>query len=101
MVAAKFVGHRSANGDTVRARVRRTGYIRRSRFALLGETLTWGTGMFATPRELVTAMMQSAAHRRTILDRRFRDVGIGFALGAPEPGVAGRAATVTLDFGRR
>ena len=34
MVKAKFVGHRSTNGDAVRARVRRTGYIRRSRYAL-------------------------------------------------------------------
>ena len=101
MVARKFVGHTSANGDSFRARIRRTGYARKNRNALFGETLTWGTGMFATPSQLVSALMQSAPHRRTILDRRFRDVGIGMVLGAPMVGVAGRAATVTMDFGRR
>lgn len=101
MVLRKFVGHQSANGESFRTRIRRTGYIRKSRYTLLGETLTWGTGMFATPSELVAALMESTPHRRTILDRRFRDVGIGMVLGAPMLGVTGRCATVTLDFGRR
>ena len=61
MVARKFVGHTSANGDSFRARIRRTGYARKNHNALFGETLTWGTGMFATPSQLVSALMQSPA----------------------------------------
>ncbi len=102
MVARKFISHVSANGDSVRRRVLRTGYGRRTRGWFIGETLTWGTGTFASPTQLVSALMQSGAHRRTILDRRFADIGVGMVLGAPMHGMTGgRAATVTVDFGRR
>jgi len=102
MVARKFISHTSANGDSVRRRILRAGYVRRTRSWILGETLTWGTGTFASPTQLVTALMQSPDHRRTILDRRFADVGVGMVLGAPMDGMTGgRAATVTVDFGRR
>jgi len=101
MVSGKFISHSSLNGDTVRKRVRRTSYARRSRNWVVGETLTWGSGMFATPAELVAALMASPPHRATMLDRRFRDVGIGMVLGAPILDITGAAATVTLNFGRR
>ena len=46
--------------------------------------------------------MHSAEHRANLLDRRFADVGIGVAAGAPvalEPGELG--GTYVTDFGRR
>ena len=100
MVAGGFLSHTSANGDTVRRRAARTGYVRRSS-TLVGETLTWGSGTFATPSELVAALMASPPHRSTLLDRRFRDIGVGMALGAPMAGMTLSSATVTVDFGRR
>ena len=45
--------------------------------------------------------MQSAEHRRILLSPLYRDAGVGLQTGAPEPGVGGDAATVTVDFGRR
>lgn len=102
MVARKFISHTSANGDSFRRRVMRAGYARKTSGFMIGETLTWGTGTFASPTQLVAALMQSSAHRRTLLDRRFADVGVGMVLGAPMDGMTGgRAATVTVDFGRR
>jgi uncharacterized protein YkwD len=102
MVASKFVGHTSLNGAGVRQRIKRTGYIRRSKMTLVGEVLSWGSGSFASPVQLVAALMESSQHKRTLLDRRFRDVGVGIALGAPMAGMGGsRAATTTVDFGRR
>jgi uncharacterized protein YkwD len=102
MVASKFLSHTSANGDSFRRRILRNGYVRRTRGWSVGETLTWGSGGFATPAQLVTALMQSPEHRRTILDRRFLDMGVGMVLGAPMDGMTGgRAATVTVDFGHR
>ena len=44
------------------------------------------------------AWMNSAAHRQVILDRGFRQVGIGIALGLPM-NAATAGATVVLDFG--
>jgi len=102
MVARQFLSHTSANGDSVDRRALRSGYARKTRRWVLGETLTWGTGTFASPTQLVIALMRSGAHRRTILDRRFLDIGVGMVLGAPMSGMTGgRAATVTVNFGRR
>ena len=42
----------------------------------------------------------SASHRSIITDRRFRDIGVGLALGAPLEGM-GTGATLALNFGRR
>ena len=49
----------------------------------IGENLAWGSGSRGTPRAIVRTWMHSARHRRSILSRRFRDVGIGVAAGAP------------------
>jgi uncharacterized protein YkwD len=45
--------------------------------------------------------MRSSGHRRNILDRRFRHIGIGVASGAPDDVGAQPAATYTTDFGFR
>ena len=68
----------------------------------VGENLAWGTGVLSTPRATVRAWMHSPDHRANLLDRRFADVGIGVAAGAPialEPGELG--GTYVTDFGRR
>jgi uncharacterized protein YkwD len=101
MVAARFFSHAGADGESLRQRVQRTGYIRASRYTLLGETLAWGMGSFATPGQLLESFMASRVHRQTLLDRRYRDIGVGMTLGAPMANVGGPAATLTLDFGRR
>jgi uncharacterized protein YkwD len=47
---------------------------------------------------MVRAWMDSPGHRTNILNRRFRDIGIGIVVGTPSgPG----GATYTTDFGTR
>jgi uncharacterized protein YkwD len=101
MIQHAYFSHVSPDGADVRSRVTRSGYIRRSRKTLVDETIAWGSGRFATPAELVASFMGSATHRAALLNRRYRDVGIGLLLGAPMSGVRGPATTLTLDFGRR
>ena len=101
MIAQAFFSHVSTDGAGVRRRAMRAGYIRRSRSALVDETIAWGSGRFATPAQLVESFLQSALHRAALLDGRYRDAGIGLLLGAPAAGVSGPAATLTLDLGRR
>ena len=100
MVGRKYFSHFSSGGD-VRRRAIRSGYVRRSRRALLGETLAWGAGSTASPQGLVALFMSSSPHRRTLLSRRYRDLGVGLALGAPASDVDGSATTLTIAFGRR
>ncbi|MEA2218547.1 MAG: hypothetical protein QOJ35_1173 [Solirubrobacteraceae bacterium] len=102
MVRERFFDHVSPGGSTLLSRVRRgTSYLRGARTYALGENIAWGSGELATPDETVKAWMDSAGHRHNILNPRFRHIGIGVAIGAPEDGQGMPAATYTTDFGFR
>ena len=62
----------------------------------------WGNPVsFAatTPRDAVTWWMNSSGHRANILDSGLRELGVGVAKGAPEPGDRPNAAVFVQDFG--
>ena len=59
-------------GADADATVRASGY----RYRTLGENLFAGTWGRFSPREVVAAWLRSPPHRATILDRRFRHVGV-------------------------
>jgi uncharacterized protein YkwD len=102
MVRGGFFDHTSPSGSTVASRVQRTTYLHGVRAYALGENIAWGTGGFATPKQIVSSWMRSAGHRANILNPRYRDIGIGAALGAPvKVRGASSAATYTTDFGQR
>jgi uncharacterized protein YkwD len=103
MVRQRFFDHVSPSGSTLNSRVRGgTSYLRGPvRSWSLGENIAWGSGDLATPRKIVRSWMNSSGHRRNILDRRFRHIGIGVATGAPDDVGRQPAATYTTDFGSR
>jgi len=96
MVAKHYFDHTSKSGASFVTRIKRTGWTKSRRSWTVGENLGYGTGSYATPREMVKGWMQSAGHRANILARSFSMIGIGVANGAPT-GDAG--ATYTTDFG--
>lgn len=98
MVARDFFSHVSPTGSTLISRIGLTEYLDRATGWALGENLAWGSGTRATPRETVRAWMRSPGHRKNILDRRFRELGVGVALGTPE---GGGGATYATEFGTR
>jgi uncharacterized protein YkwD len=100
MVRQRFFDHVSPGGTTLLSRVRRgTTYLSGVRDYSLGENIGWGSGEYATPGETVKGWMESSAHRANILNRRFRHIGIGVAIGAPEDTQGMPAATYTTDMG--
>ncbi|HEV2753267.1 MAG TPA: CAP domain-containing protein [Solirubrobacteraceae bacterium] len=102
MVNERFFAHEAPDGRGLVERIRdRTGYLVRTASWAVGENLAWGSGGRATPREIVRSWMNSPGHQRNILDRRFRHLGIGIALGAPRSVGEAEAATYTTHFGRR
>jgi uncharacterized protein YkwD len=102
MVRESFFDHVSPGGSTLLSRVRRgTAYLRGARSYSLGENIAWGSGDFATPAETVQGWMESPGHRDNILNRRFRHIGVGVVLGAPEDTQGMPAATYTTDFGQK
>ena len=100
MVRRDYFSHDSANGQSFVDRIRLTGYLQSADSWYVGENLAWGAGERSTPRSQLTAWMNSPGHRANILNRRFREVGIGIAQGAPEC-AWGDAATYATEFGQR
>ncbi|HEX5899259.1 MAG TPA: CAP domain-containing protein [Solirubrobacteraceae bacterium] len=100
MVARQFFDHVTPGGSTLGDRVNATGYIKGRRDWELGEAIAWAQQPLDTPDTLMRAWLGSPEHRAIILDRRFRDVGIGVTAGLTD-GSGGLGATTVLDFGFR
>ena len=98
MVARGYFAHVTPEGRSVVDRVRDTGYLDRSQDWALGEDIGWGTSTLSTPASIFEAWMNSPPHRRVILDRDFREIGVGLAPGVPVAG-EGDGATFVIDLG--
>jgi uncharacterized protein YkwD len=101
MVRDQFFSHVSPDGTDMIERLSRAGYIHDNLSGWnVGENIGWGTGSYATPAEMVKAWMDSPGHRANILNKEFREIGIGVVTGVPQSGLSG-GATYTTDFGAR
>jgi uncharacterized protein YkwD len=102
MVDRRFFDHTSPGGATMVERVRRTGYTSGARAWSLGENIAWGSGRLATAEQIHRSWMRSPGHRANILQRSFREIGIGIETGLPlRLSAAQSGATYTTDFGFR
>jgi uncharacterized protein YkwD len=103
MVENRYISHRGTDGSLPADRARRTGYLRNYKTFLIGEDLAWGQGSAGRPSVIVNAWMNSATHRRNLLDSRFRQFGAAAETGAPRgiPGDPQSSDTVTygITFG--
>jgi uncharacterized protein YkwD len=97
MNARGYFSHDTEGGGTFVDRIRKAGYMPTRVFPTLGEDLAWGSGTLGTPREIVASWMASPGHRANILDRKFREGGMGVAFG--DPGAGEDGVTYALDFG--
>ena len=100
MVRNRYFAHNSLGGRKFDARIRSAGYLAGAATWAVGENLGWGVGKKGSPRQMVDAWMASPTHRRVLLDRRFTQIGIAIAAGAPFGGHGG-AVTYATEFGRR
>jgi uncharacterized protein YkwD len=100
MIARDYFAHSSLGGATVAARARNAGYATGgcSQWSV-GEVIAWGASTRGTPQAIFKGWMRSSSHRRLVLARPWRDIGIGCARGSYRglPGVL----MYTVDFGRR
>jgi uncharacterized protein YkwD len=100
MVRRGYFSHNSASGETVGARLIRFGYTTTgcTRWTV-GENIAYGYQASSTPHAIFMAWWHSPAHRRVMLTKRFRNLGIGRASGTFK-GVDG-VVFFTLDCGAR
>ena len=97
-----YFQHASADGTPFWRRIRRYYGARGFRSWTVGENLLWATDRLGAARA-VREWMKSRPHRRNILSRDWREIGIGAAYFTSAPGeYEGRSVTiVTTDFGAR
>ena len=102
MATLGFFTHESRNGASFSARVGRF-YRPVTRGIQLGENLAMFGGTPPTAEAIVAAWMASPGHRAILLQRVFRDAGIGIVHHPQAGGVFGGQPTwvITLDVGRR
>ena len=100
MVRRDYYSHTAPGGVSFVDRIMRADYVDPGEGWTLGENLAWGSYRLATPWSIVHSWMHSPGHRANILNPRFREIGIGVAVGAPEPGTD-NAATYATAFGTR
>ncbi|MEA2601997.1 MAG: hypothetical protein QOF89_2989 [Acidobacteriota bacterium] len=74
MLARGYFAHESPEGKTVRERAKEAGFDWRA----IGENIAEGQTSVA---EVMDTWMHSPGHRRNILDRDFKELGVGLALG--------------------
>jgi uncharacterized protein YkwD len=101
MVRRTYFAHDTLGGGAFDTRLTKVGYLKGARSWAIGENIAWGTGTQATPASIVNEWMHSPPHRANILDRRYTEIGLGIATGAPENGVGQPGLTYTTDFGTR
>ncbi len=98
MLAEDCFRHRCEGERGLNRRVRKAGYTKGQRSWEFAEIL----GYENTPRQMIGRWMHSRFNRRNVLNRDFRDIGVGVDWGAP---VADRDdsefATYTIVFGWR
>jgi uncharacterized protein YkwD len=97
MVRHSYFDHYGPSGSSPTSRAVAEGY-RGAR--TIAENLAYGSGDWGSPAGTVALWLGSAPHRRTLLARSLRDVGIGTASGAPQQGYPD-AVTVSATFARR
>jgi uncharacterized protein YkwD len=100
MLRRDYFAHSSLSGLTVSTRARRAGYCVNGWSSWsVGEVIAWGSGARGTPQAIFKAWMRSSGHRKVILTKRWRDVGIGCSRGTFK-GIGG-VCMWTVDLGRR
>ena len=93
MVEKDFFSHYSYDGEDVGARLRSFGYD----WSICGENIAGGYGDPGEPNSIFELWLNSTHHRTTILDGRFRQVGVGTYTGSYK-GMEGYTM-YTVDFG--
>jgi uncharacterized protein YkwD len=102
MMRKDYFSHRSRDGSTLSQRVRREGYTPRGMSVYrIGENIGWGSGSLGSPRKIHRAWMRSDGHRKNIMNRGFRQVGIGVIRGKYKSYDNARMYTVNFGYRRR
>jgi len=102
LAAAGLFQHESPDGTSFDRRVRRAYPTRGFASWSVGENLVFGSAPFSA-EDTVQAWLESPLHRRNLLSRTWREIGVGAVLAQNAGGEYGDepVVIVTADFGAR
>ena len=102
LVAAGLFQHESPDGTSFDRRIRRAYPPRGFSSWSVGENLVFGSAPFSAD-DIVKAWLDSPPHRRNLLNRSWREIGVGAVLAQNAGGDYGDepVVLVTADFGAR
>jgi uncharacterized protein YkwD len=102
MVRLNYFAHDRPSGQTPATLIAATRYGRHARSLSIGENIGWGTGVYATPAQMVAAWLQSPPHREIIFTSEFSDAGVGATPAVPSNLAEGQVgATYALELARQ
>jgi uncharacterized protein YkwD len=100
MLDKDYTSHNSYNGETLKARLERFGYTFSGySYYRYGENIAWNYGSSSGPDNCFNWWMSSSGHKANILNKNFREVGIGVRVGTFRS--YSNATMCTVDFGVR
>jgi len=99
MLQKDCFAHQCSGEKDLVGRMEQAGYLPCTCSWAVGENIAWGMGESASPASIVQAWMNSAPHRANILSKTFDEAGLAIDNGSPAGG--DKAATFTMDFGRK
>jgi uncharacterized protein YkwD len=94
MIDKDYFKHNSASGQKFWHRLESFGY----NWWTAGENILYDPGSQDSAESLFKVWMKSSDHRANILDKRFREIGVGASTGSYK---GGRATMWTVHFGDR
>lgn len=95
MIDNDYFSHTSQDGTTAFQRMKREGYNYRT----AGENIAFGSGSLGAPANIFKNWMNSDGHRRNIMNKSYREIGIGAVTGTY--GSYSNTTMWTTDFGAR
>lgn len=102
MIRKDYFSHDSQDGTTFEERVKREGYTSKGMSVYrIGENLGWGSGAQSSPESIHKAWMKSDGHRKNLLNKGFKQVGIGVTAGEYKSYKDSKMYTVDFGFRRR
>ena len=100
MLDKDYTSHNSFNGESVKQRLARFGYtLNGYSYYAIGENIAWGCGSKGAPDHIFRFWTHSSKHRSNILNKKFKEVGIGVRTGTFKS--CSNATMYTVDFATR
>ena len=99
MLDKGYLSHDSFNGDNLQTRLAHFGYTFPGYSSWdYGENISWGSSYMGEPENRFDAWMNSDDHKANILNKDYREIGIGARTGSYENNSGNM---YTVDFGTR